>query len=65
MTFDDWLATRQDARQWSEDEKACAELAWRCATKHYETRVTELKQDVIWLEHENWNLKHGKNERAV
>ena len=33
MTFDEWVKSRQDARQWSEDERACAEIAWNEATK--------------------------------
>jgi predicted RNA-binding Zn-ribbon protein involved in translation (DUF1610 family) len=33
MTFEEWVKSRQDARQWSEDELACAEIAWKCATK--------------------------------
>jgi hypothetical protein len=31
-TFKEWLSTRQDARTWSEDEIAVAELAWKSAT---------------------------------
>lgn len=33
IDFDDWVRLRQDARQWSEDEKACAEIAWKEAIK--------------------------------
>jgi hypothetical protein len=33
INFDDWVRLRQDARQWSEDEKACAEIAWKEAIK--------------------------------
>lgn len=33
IDFWKWVESRQDARQWSEDEKACAELAWRAALK--------------------------------
>lgn len=33
INFDEWVQSRQDVRQWSEDEKACAELAWKEAIK--------------------------------
>lgn len=33
INFWQWVQSRQDARQWSEDEKACAELAWKAAIK--------------------------------
>lgn len=33
IDFWQWVQSRQDARQWSEDEKACAELAWKAAIK--------------------------------
>jgi len=33
IIFDDWVQSRQDARQWSDDEKACAEIAWKEAIK--------------------------------
>ena len=33
ISFDEWVQSRQDVRQWSEDEKACAELAWKEAVK--------------------------------
>jgi hypothetical protein len=39
MTFEEWLKTRQDARTWSEDEKAVAELVWREAQKHCECKT--------------------------
>lgn len=35
VNFDDWVKSRQDVRQWSEDERACAELAWKEAIKIY------------------------------
>jgi len=69
MTFSEWLAMRQDARQWSEDELACAELAWRAAVvindQRWEAcntanknRIAELEREISWLEHENFNLRH-------
>jgi hypothetical protein len=33
INFWQWVQSRQDARQWSEDELACAELAWKEAIK--------------------------------
>lgn len=33
INFWEWVQSRQDARQWSEDEKACAEIAWKEAIK--------------------------------
>lgn len=42
-SFWQWVQSRQDARQWSEDEKACAEIAWKEAIKlteeKYETKL--------------------------
>lgn len=71
MTFSEWLSMRQDARQWSEDELACAELAWNAAVAIAEkrwdlcnatnkNRIAQLERDISWLEHENWNLKNMK-----
>ena len=71
MTFDEWISHRQDARSWSEDEKAIAELTWREATKVCnaqwdlasqisKSRISDLEREVSWLEHENWNLKNIK-----
>jgi hypothetical protein len=34
-----WVELRQDARQWSEDEQACAELAWRAAVESYDNCI--------------------------
>lgn len=31
--FWQWVKSRQDAKHWSEDELACAELAWKEALK--------------------------------
>lgn len=69
MTFEEWISQRQDARSWSEDEKAIAELTWREATKVVnsqwelanqisKSRISDLEREVSWLEHENWNLKN-------
>jgi len=69
MTFTEWVAMRQDARQWSEDELACAQLAWesacqitantnRLALEAKQNRIEQLERDYQWLEHENWNLKN-------
>jgi hypothetical protein len=69
MTFDEWISHRQDARTWSEDERAIAELTWREANKIAEgqwqlandvnkNRISDLEREVSWLEHENWNLKN-------
>lgn len=33
INFWEWVQSRQDARQWSEDERACAEIAWKEALK--------------------------------
>jgi hypothetical protein len=69
MTFDEWISHRQDARTWTEDERASAELTWREATKITDgqwqlandvnkNRISDLEREVSWLEHENWNLKN-------
>lgn len=69
MTFEDWISHRQDARTWTEDERAIAELTWREATKITDgqwqlandvnkNRISDLEREVSWLEHENWNLKN-------
>jgi hypothetical protein len=69
MTFDEWISHRQDARTWTEDERAIAELTWREATKITDgqwqlandvnkNRISDLEREVSWLEHENWNLKN-------
>lgn len=71
MTFSEWISMRQDARTWSEDELAVAELAWRAAMQISnqqwdlantisKTRISDLEREVSWLEHENWNLKNMK-----
>ena len=52
MTFEEWTKGRQDVRQWSEDERACAELAWREAMK-------EATKEMSWLEHHIHNLEQG------
>jgi len=36
-----WVESRQDARQWSEDEKACAELAWLAAIESYDKHIQD------------------------
>ena len=71
MTFEDWISQRQDARTWSEDEKAIAELTWREAAKMVngqwdlanqisKSRISDLEREISWLSHENWNLKNIK-----
>lgn len=71
MTFEEWISHRQDARSWSEDERAVAELTWREAQRVYSAhwdlasqvakgRISDLEREVSWLEHENWNLKNIK-----
>ncbi len=70
MTFEEWVQTRQDARQWSEDELACAEIAWREASKvmhaHWDlantankNRIANLEREISWLDHHIHNLENG------
>jgi rubrerythrin len=46
INFWEWVQSRQDVRQWSEDERACAEIAWKDAIKlmerEYEARLDKL-----------------------
>lgn len=71
MTFNEWIAMRQDARTWSQDERAVAELVWNAAmqiSNHRwdlantisKNRISDLEREISWLEHENWNLKNMK-----
>lgn len=71
MTFNEWISQRQDARTWSEDELAIAELTWRETAKIVnaqwdlantisKSRISDLEREISWLEHENWNLKNIK-----
>ena len=48
MTFEEWLKTRQDARQWSEDELACAEIAWNEAVKEYNRDLKKQVEKTIY-----------------
>lgn len=50
--FDEWKATRPDARYWSEDELAIARLVWKEACKFYEKDIDDLKGRVRLLEAE-------------
>lgn len=47
INFWEWANSRQDARQWSEDEKACAEIAWKEAIKLYKEHLHETGMDRI------------------
>ena len=69
MTFKEWILMRQDARTWTEDELAVAELVWNAAAQLTESRfdqlmemknnrIIQLERENSWLEHENWNLKN-------
>lgn len=71
MTFDQWISLRQDARTWTEDEIAVAELVWKEAIKMSDvrwklcndankSRIADLEREIDWLSHENYNLKHMK-----
>lgn len=71
MTFNEWISMRQDARSWTEDERAVAELVWNAAIAINDTRwdicntanksrIADLEREISWLEHENFNLKHMK-----
>lgn len=42
-----WVKSRQDARQWSEDELACAELAWRAAIDTYDKHLQQFVSNVV------------------
>lgn len=42
-----WAHSRQDARQWSEDELACAELAWRAAIDTYDKHLQQFVASVV------------------
>jgi hypothetical protein len=39
IDFWGWVNSRQDARQWTEDEKACAEMAWNAAIDAYDKSI--------------------------
>lgn len=69
MTFNEWISQRQDARTWTEDEKAIAELVWReaarvinaqwdLANQISKNRISDLEREISWLGHENWNLRN-------
>lgn len=69
MTFNEWISHRQDARSWTEDELAVAELVFKEATQISDQRwagcmdaknrrIADLEREIQWLEHENFNLKH-------
>jgi hypothetical protein len=45
INFWQWIESRQDARQWTEDEKACAEIAWKEAIKLYKEGLNETSLD--------------------
>lgn len=73
MTFKEWILMRQDARTWTEDELAVAELVWNAAAQLTESRfdqlmemknnrIIQLERENSWLEHENWNLKNMTGE---
>jgi hypothetical protein len=42
-----WVESRQDARQWTEDEKACAEIAWKGAIELYDGCIQAHMQSVM------------------
>lgn len=42
-----WAHARQDARQWTEDELACAELAWRAAIETYDKHLQDFVSKVV------------------
>jgi len=70
-SFDSWVASRQDAKHWSEDELACAEVAWKECQKHWEgvcqmhlNRVAELERSVSWQDHHIWNLENRKETKT-
>ena len=48
--FDEWKATRPDARYWSEDELAIARLVWFEARKAYEQDIIDLRRRIRLLE---------------
>ena len=63
---------RQDARTWSEDELAVAELVlnsakqladakWAEINESKNSRIASLEREMAWLEHENWNIKNMKD----
>lgn len=73
MTFKEWISMRQDARTWTEDELAVAELVWNSAVQITDgkwsvsnrasaARIANLERENSWLEHENWNLKNMTGE---
>lgn len=71
MKFKEWIAHRQDARGWSEDELAVSELTWAnamqilnnewelCNTAN-KARIAALEKEISWLEHHVRNLESGK-----
>ena len=51
IEFWEWVKSRQDARQWSEDELACAEIAWNEAIKELKKHQQfEIEQTMTWVE---------------
>ena len=48
ISFWDWVKSRQDARQWSEDELACAEIAWNEAVKEYNKDLKKQAEKTIY-----------------
>ena len=69
MTFEEWVKSRQDARQWTEDERACAEIAWNeshKATRQDElaliemknNRIADLEREMSWLQNHIFNLEN-------
>lgn len=63
-TFDEWVKSRQDVRQWSEDELACAQVAyieaWRDAAQDIaklHARIKKLEEECNWLEYKTRAIK--------
>lgn len=57
IEFWDWVKSRQDARQWSEDELACAEIAWKEAVKEFKKyQQLQVELTMAYIE------RIGKNE---
>lgn len=59
MTFTEWISQRQDARTWSEDELAVAELTWNAAWHIVADKLKDLEKHIGWLEHHIHNLEKG------
>ena len=57
--FDEWKATRPDARYWSEDELAIARLVWFEAFRAYEKDIRDLRDRIRLLEAEVAFVERG------